>query len=406
MGGPAGAAAEPAVGVLPGANTVVSFDTAAPGTVIHTIPISGLAPGERLAGIDYRYHPNFAPGTEPPPPQLFGLAVTDTALFDPVRLYSIDLIAAVATPVGSGFATPVAGDHYGIDFNPAVDRIRVVNDEDENFRINPNNGTLAGDDSNLDPAGERVSAVAYDRVEPAPPRESSSTTAYAIAVTTSRLMTLGGVNGSPQSANTGLLLNPKPLSVLPAFGSSADLDISPTGVAYAALVDAGSGRPGLYAIDLNSGAATSLGELAAALGGLAIVPQSALPPAPVAPDKAPPTIALAGVRAKMSFAAFLKGVTVKVTPSEAASVRGELLGAARRAGARELAAFTRVLARGSLPLGAGRRTLKLKPKKKKVGRPAKTFKVRLRITATDAAGNAGTATRAIKVKPPRKKKRG
>ena len=100
----------------------------------------------------------------------------------------------------------------------------------------------------------------------------------------------------------------------------------------------------------------------------------------------------------MSFAAFLKGVAVKVTPSEPAALTGELLGAAKKA---KLASFTRTLAKKSLPLAGGQRTLKLKPKKRLVGRPSKAFKVRLRVTATDAAGNAGTATKTIKVKPPR-----
>ena len=405
MCSPAGAAAEPAVGVLPGTSTIVVFDTATPGTVVNSVPISGLGPGERLAGIDFRYHPIAAPGAEAPPPQLFGLAVTDGAPSDSVRLYSIDLIAASATPVGSGFTMPVGGTHYGFDVNPTVDRVRVVNDGDENFRVFPSNGGLAGDDSNLYPPGERVSAVAYDRVEPGPPREPSSTTAFAIAVTTSRLLTLGGFNASV-SANTGMLLNPKPLSVLPAFGSSVSFDISPTGAAYAALVDAGTGLPGLYGIDLNSGAATPLGQLPAALEGLAIVPQSALPPVPAVPDKAPPAIALAGVKARMSFAAFLKGVTARVTPSEAASIRGELLGAAKKAKPRprRLASFTRVLATASLPLAAGQRSLKLKPKKKKVGRPAKAFRVRLRITATDAAGNAAATTATIRVSAPKKRR--
>ena len=34
----------------------------------------------------------------------------------------------------------------GVDFNPVVDRLRVVNAGNENFRVNPTNGSLAGDD--------------------------------------------------------------------------------------------------------------------------------------------------------------------------------------------------------------------------------------------------------------------
>ncbi len=357
-----------------------------------------------LAGLDFRHHAS--PATEPfPPPQLYGLGVTDGSPSDTFRLYVVDLHNALATPLGAGFALPIGGDHYGMDFNPTVDRVRAVNDNGENFRINPNNGALAGDDTDLSPAGERVSGLAYDRVDipPVIPPPPGATTAYAISVTSSTLLTVGGINQSP-SPNTGFLQNAKPLGVALAPGSSTGFDISTTGAAYATMVDAG-GQPALYAIDLSSGAATLLGKLAAPLGALAVVPPGILPLFAV-PDTAAPALTLAGVRKKMSFAAFLKGVVVKVTPSEAASLTGELLGAAKKAKARKLASFTKVLATKSLPLGAGERALTLKPKKKKVGRPAKAFRVEFRITATDAAGNVATTSRTIAVKPPKKKKRG
>ena len=40
-------------------------------------------------------------------------------------------------PVGAGAATV-----FGIDFNPTVDRVRVVNSAGQNFRMNPNNGAF------------------------------------------------------------------------------------------------------------------------------------------------------------------------------------------------------------------------------------------------------------------------
>ena len=60
-----------------------------------------------------------------------------------------------------------------MDFNPVVDRIRVVNANNENYRINLNTGALAGDDVNLTYSGGAtgpVTAVAYDlNVAPGPP---------------------------------------------------------------------------------------------------------------------------------------------------------------------------------------------------------------------------------------------
>ena len=43
------------------------------------------------------------------------------------------------------------------------------------------------------------------------------------------------------------------------------------------------------------------------------------------------------------------------------------------------------------------RTVKLKPKRSLFGRAFLPIKVRLRVTATDAAGNSRTVTRKIKV---------
>src|SRR4030095_995790 len=71
-----------------------------------------------------------------------------------------------ATFVGSVPGTlPGAADvPAGYDFNPTVDRIRLAFSNDENGRLNPNNGSLAGDDTNLTPAlTTDIIAAAYDR---------------------------------------------------------------------------------------------------------------------------------------------------------------------------------------------------------------------------------------------------
>jgi hypothetical protein len=335
-------------------------------------------------------------GEPPPPSQLFGLSVFDGPTQDTIRLYTIDIATAAATPVAAGVPVLANGDRYGIDFNPTVDRVRVVNDGDENLRLNPTTSALF-DDTNLNPPGEKVTSVAYDRVG-SPPMPGNTTTLFGISLSSNSLVTIGSVNGTPVSANTGMLLNPKPLGLTLALNSVPGFDISPSGIAFATLEDAVGGVPGVYTIDLNTGAATLTGALSQPLSSIAIVPQSAMPPVPAAPDTLAPTIVLAGVKRKMSFAAFLKGVAAKITPSEPAALTGELLGAAKKS---KLASFTRTLAKKSVPLAGGQRTLKLKPKKRLLGRPSKAFKVRLRVTATGAAGNAGTATRTITVKPPR-----
>jgi hypothetical protein len=396
------ASAEPAVGITKLGNSLAVLDTSSPGAFKSVVPVTGLTPGERLADIDWRHHPDGSLNPLPPP-QLFGLGVVDDALADTIHLYTIDIASGAATMVGSG-ATVGGADRYGMDFSPTVDQIRVVDDADANFRLNPNTGAMVTADTDLNPPGGKVTSVAYDRVDiPTPPVVPDNTTAYAISLSSETLVTIGDVNGTPQSANGGHLLNAKPLGLMLGLSSTVGFDISPSGAAFATLEDGATGLPGVYTVDLGTGAATLLGTLPEALSSIAIIPQSALP---TAPDTTPPGVVVGGVKKKLSFDAFLKGVSAKVTPSEPASLTGELLGAAKKKSkARRLAAFTRVLAKKSLGLASGQRTLKLKPKKGKVGRPKKKFKVRLKVTATDAAGNAGAATRTITVKPPKKKKK-
>ena len=43
----------------------------------------------------------------------------------------------------------LAGSDFGFDFNPTVDRIRLISDADQNLRLNPMTGGVAATDSML-----------------------------------------------------------------------------------------------------------------------------------------------------------------------------------------------------------------------------------------------------------------
>jgi hypothetical protein len=116
-------------------NNLIRFDTATPGTVTTIGPISGLVGGDSIVSIDIR----------PATGELFGLGSGS-------RLYKINPATAAATQVGAdGQFTLPPGQSFGFDFNPTVDRIRVTSDSEQNFRLNPNNGTRPGgvDDTTL-----------------------------------------------------------------------------------------------------------------------------------------------------------------------------------------------------------------------------------------------------------------
>jgi hypothetical protein len=228
--------------LVQGTNALVRFNTATPGTVGTPVAVTGLAAGETLRAIDYR----------PANGGLYGLAVDGTNAA--VHLYAINPTTGTATAAGAAVTLPTPGTAWDINFNPVVDRIRVVNDQDENARLVPDTGALAADDTNLSPGTVSVDAVAYSN----PVSGATQTTLYALNSQTNSLATIGGVNGTP-SPNGGVVTDIGALGITFA-GSPAALDISTNNVAFAVLRPV-SGASSLYTINLASGTATLVGAV-------------------------------------------------------------------------------------------------------------------------------------------------
>ena len=94
---------------------------------------------------------------------------------------------------------------------------------------------------------------------------------------------------------------------------------------------------------------------------------------------------LSWIPRRISFGRFRsKGIRVRAKANEPVAWKFELL-KGRKA-----------LARKSRGLSAGKRAVIVKPSRRKLGK-AKTFLARLRITATDAAGNKSVLTKRIRV---------
>jgi hypothetical protein len=158
--------------------------------------------------------------------------------------------------VGSAGAFTLNGTAFGVDINPAVDRLRIVSNNEQNLRINPNDGTLTATDMSLNPAGNVV-AVAYSNNFVGAP----STTLYSIDSVSGSLGIITVPNaGGPITTVGSLGLN--------NLSSNLGFDISGlTGIAYACLsfnplAPNGIG-PGsfLYQINLTTGAATLVGTI-------------------------------------------------------------------------------------------------------------------------------------------------
>ena len=65
----------------------------------------------------------------------------------------------MATALGAGPFTPsLSGSAFGFDFNPTVDRIRIVSDTGQNLRANPDTGAVVSVDGSLRYAPTDVAA--------------------------------------------------------------------------------------------------------------------------------------------------------------------------------------------------------------------------------------------------------
>lgn len=221
-------------------NQLLQYNANNPGVVISTVAITGLQAGETLLGIDFR----------PATGQLYGAGSTS-------RIYVINHVTGKATAIGTGpFSPAISGTLVAFDFNPTVDRIRLVTSSGQNLRLNPETGIVAATDGNINPGTAAITAAAYTNNFAG----ATSTTLFDIDMNTKKLY-------KQDPPNNGTLVEVGSLNI-DAF-TDGGFDISPDGdAALASLTVAGTNK--LYMIDLTTGAATNLGAFATAVTGIAI----------------------------------------------------------------------------------------------------------------------------------------
>lgn len=216
---------------------ILGFDTAKPTKIKTEVSVTGLAANEGLIQLSYR-----------PSNGLFYCMTNQT------RICTIDPKTGVAAIVATASFTTETLTNPVIDFNPNADLIRVVANE-QNLRVSPNDGTLIGTDTDLFFDGgdansgrtPQIAGLAYDKNSSG----ASTTTLFALDVTTQSLVRIGSKSGTPDSPASGRLFTVAKLST--AFTYSAGFDIEPNGdTAYAALAPSGAGAT-LYRIDLSGG---------------------------------------------------------------------------------------------------------------------------------------------------------
>lgn len=234
-------------------NRLLSFNSRTPGDAT-LITVQGLTAGDTLRAIDFRFP---AASTAPNPPitdangnfVLYAIGQNGNSQ----QLYSLPIAGnlANAAPVGprfdllGGLGTPTA---FGFDFNPTVDRIRVVEPTaNRNFRLNPNtgaivdfdpnapgtqpDGTLTFDSSDVN-AGRNPDAVgaAYTNPDADP---STGTVLYLVDSTRDALLIQGRANDPNTPADETVGPNLGRLFTVGALGidlsQDSGFDISPSG---------------------------------------------------------------------------------------------------------------------------------------------------------------------------------
>lgn len=259
------------------------------------VSITGLQIGESILAIDYR----------PATGILYGVGSTS-------RLYILNPLTGVARAVNANPFTPaISGGIAGFDFNPTVDRIRLITKSGQNLRLNPEDGTVVATDGNINGGINAIlGEVAYTNNIGG----ASATELYDVDFNSGNLykqdanvgtLTLIGSLGVPTipvvSANysstyNGNITNNRPggfdiaptgealvvfnngsVPAIPVGGVSAGPPASPS-----SSVSAVTGTPTLFKIDLSTGKARDLGIVpfpspsngvaATSLIGLAIAP--------------------------------------------------------------------------------------------------------------------------------------
>ena len=223
-----------------GVQQLVRFNPFSPAAVTTVGPT-----GFVLTGIDFR------PATN----MLYG--------YDGDRLYIINTTTGAAA---FQFDVNNTSGNVGFDFNPTVDRIRVVDASGLNMRLNQLTGATTVDGAYSFAAGDAnfgttpsFTAVAYTNSDNDP---ATGTTLFGIDRNLGQLITITNPNGGAINTVGSLGIG--------AFGSITGFDIFTQGATNTAFFSAtvvGGAVSRLYTLNLGTGAATLIGDI----GGVGIV---------------------------------------------------------------------------------------------------------------------------------------
>lgn len=225
---------------LTDSNKLLSFNSQTPGTST-TSTVTGMTSGDALRAIDFRFRFGVAGNGQT---GLYGIGQFGNT--GQLYLLSIAGTTATARPVGTRFNLTLNDPTtaFGFDFNPTVDRIRLVESTANlNLRLNPNAGgspVVDGDPTTAGVQGDGPIAYAAgdvnfgnnpDAVGAAYTNNdadaATSTTLYVLDAALNTLTTQGRVadnTGAAVSPNTGQLFTVAKLNIV--LGRDVGFDIA------------------------------------------------------------------------------------------------------------------------------------------------------------------------------------
>jgi len=225
-------------------NRILKFNAKTAETSSGTITVAGLQSDERILSIDFR----------PATGQLYALGSSS-------RLYTVNLATGRATAANTAQFTPaINGALANIDFNPTVDRIRLVTNTGQNLRLNPETGLVAATDLPINGGSTPViTSIAYTNNVAG----TATTDLYDIDLTSGKLY-------KQTPPNDGVLMEVGSLNV--KFSGKGGFDINADNSTALGTFTV-NGVEKLYTINLTNGAATYLADLGVQLVDIAIPTQ-------------------------------------------------------------------------------------------------------------------------------------
>lgn len=234
--GPSGAPGD--AFVVTSAGRVVNFDRAT-GAVTSSLQWTGLAADDELIGADAR-------------PSGTSIHVVTRA----GKVYAANADRTALVVISSLFADPsdttdpfqgLEGEVFSVDFNPVVDRLRIVSDTGQNLRVNVDTGATITD-APLNPGAPSVEAASYSNSFGAACR----TQLYVIDASSDSLMLQ-----DPPNAGTLREVGPLGLGRGPGSGVRFEIATSSDGRGNALALWPSSEGADLYDIDVRTGAASN-----------------------------------------------------------------------------------------------------------------------------------------------------